>query len=39
MDEVANNTLVKSLLKTDVTLNGVKAISLGIGFTGVKATF
>jgi hypothetical protein len=38
-DEVASNTLVQALLKTDVNIEGQDAISLGVGFTAVKGTY
>jgi hypothetical protein len=39
LDEVANNTLIKSLFAPDVKLEGQDAISLGFSVTAVKATF
>ncbi len=39
MDEVVNNGIVSSSLAPDVTVNGVKALSLGIKVTAEKATF
>ncbi|MFT3692632.1 MAG: hypothetical protein QM831_05795 [Kofleriaceae bacterium] len=38
-DEVVNNAVVSSLLAPDVTINGVKALSLGIKVTAEMATF
>lgn len=38
-DEVVNNQVVASLLAPDVTINGVKALSLGIRVKAEKATF
>jgi hypothetical protein len=39
LDELQGNTLIKSLLMPDVTINGVMALSLGIKATFVGATF
>jgi hypothetical protein len=39
LSEIQNNTLIKSLLMPDVTVNGVMALSLGIKTTYVGATF
>lgn len=39
VDEIANNTLIKSLFAPDVTIEGQSAISFGFGATAVKATF
>jgi len=39
IDEVSNNTLLKSLFAPDVTIEGQQALSLGFGITAVKATF
>ncbi len=37
--EIRENAIIKSVLKPDVTLNGTKALSLGLGFTAVVARF
>jgi hypothetical protein len=37
--EVENNTLIQSLLAPDVTIDGQDAISIGIGFEAVPASF
>jgi hypothetical protein len=37
--EIQNNALVMSLLAPDVTINGTDAISFGIGFEAVPATY
>ena len=39
LDELQGNTLIKSLLMPDVTINGVMALSLGIKATFVGGTF
>jgi hypothetical protein len=39
LSELANNSLVKSLLAPDLTIGGQQAISLGIGFSAVQATY
>ncbi len=39
MTEITENAIIKSVLKPDVTLGGVKALSLGLGFTAVGAKF
>lgn len=39
VDEIKENTLIKSLLAPDVTIDGVKALSLGIKVSTTKATF
>ena len=39
LDEVRNNTLIRSLLMPDVTVEGQNALSFGFGVTAVKATF
>jgi len=38
VDEIANNTLIKSLLAPDVTIEGKMALSLGLKVKTVKAT-
>jgi hypothetical protein len=38
VDEIANNTLIKSLLAPDVTIEGKMALSLGLKAKAVKAT-
>jgi len=39
VEEIANNTLIKSLLAPDVTIDGKAALSLGVKVKAVKATF
>jgi hypothetical protein len=39
LDEIRNNTLIKSLLAPDVTVEGQSALSVGFGVTAVKAAF
>ena len=39
VDEIKENSLIKSLLAPDVTINGTKALSLGLKVTATKATF
>jgi hypothetical protein len=39
LDEVRNNSLIQSLLAPDVMVEGQQALSLGVGFTAVGATF
>lgn len=39
LDEVRNNTLIKSLFAPDVTIEGQTALSVGFAVTAVKATF
>lgn len=39
VDEIKNNTLIKSLLAPDVTIEGKMALSLGIKATAVKGTY
>jgi hypothetical protein len=39
LDEVRNNSLIKSLLSPDVTIDGVPALSLGVQVTAVGASF
>lgn len=39
VDEIKNNTLIQSLLASDVKIDGVDALSLGIKATAVKGTF
>jgi hypothetical protein len=38
IDEIKNNSLIKSLLAPDVEIDGTPALSLGISVTAVKAT-
>ena len=38
IDEIKNNSLIKSLLSPDVTIDGVMALSLGISVKTVQAT-
>jgi hypothetical protein len=38
VQEIQNNQLIKSLLSPDVTIDGMKALSLGIKVEGIKAT-
>lgn len=37
--EIQNNSLIRSLFAPDVTVEGQTALSLGLGFTAVPATF
>lgn len=37
--EIKENAIIKSVLKPDVTLNGTKALSIGLGFTAVVAKY
>jgi hypothetical protein len=37
--ELTSNSLVQALFAPDVTIDGQQAISVGLGFTAVKATF
>jgi len=39
IDEIKNNTLIQSMFMPDVTIDGQQAVSIGVGITGVKATF
>ncbi len=39
VEEIQQNSLIQSLLAPDVTIDGVKALSLGIKVEGTKATF
>ena len=39
VDEIKNNTLIQSLFAPDVTIEGMPALSAGVGFTAVPATF
>ncbi len=39
LDEIKDNSIIKTLLAPDVVINGVDALSLGIGVTAVKGTF
>jgi hypothetical protein len=39
VDEIKNNDLIKTLLAPDVTINGVMALSVGVGVTAVKGTY
>lgn len=39
LSELKNNSLIQSLLAPDLTIDGQQAVSLGIGFTAVSATF
>lgn len=39
LDEIKNNSLIKSLLAPDVTIDGTAALSLGIKLNTKKATF
>jgi hypothetical protein len=39
LDEIKNNTVVAPSLKSDVTVDGMPGISVGLGFTAKKATF
>jgi hypothetical protein len=38
-NELRNNSLIQSLLAPDVTIDGQSALSVGIGFSAVAATF
>jgi hypothetical protein len=37
--EIRTNSLIQSLIAPDITVGGQQALSLGIGFTAVPATF
>jgi len=39
LSELQNNSLIQSLLAPDLTIGGQQAVSVGIGFTAVSATF
>lgn len=39
LEEIKNNSIIKTLLAPDVVIEGVDALSLGIGVTAVKGTF
>ncbi|MEO8705638.1 MAG: hypothetical protein ABI867_36745 [Kofleriaceae bacterium] len=39
LSEITSNSLVQSLIAPDVEIQGEQALSIGIGFTAVKATF
>jgi hypothetical protein len=38
-EEITSNSIIKSLLSADVNVDGVEALSLGIGFSAVKGSF
>lgn len=38
VDEIRNNAILKGLLSPDVTIDGTKALSLGLKVEGIKAT-